>query len=322
MGEDFTETYTEIALEQRLRTHVGTAFQRFFSDVMEKLYPDFQRVKPQGSLGDKGNDGIFLNGGTIHQCYGADNGHVQQAKQAAKKVVKDFETTRLARPGIKRWLFTHNLVDGLPDEFVSALLEVKALGAQHGIEVGKYGKEEFLADVRRLQPHEKNRILGMDAFHDDALERLPHSIKDIVNSIMDQVDTEEFVSLGPAKAVPIEKFEFNRIPRNWRTWLTAALQDAPIALDCISQHANPLAAGAVPDFFKMKYLEARLGNPSPGDILHKLHTMLVGGVRSLDTEGMRGYAGHVLLATMFESCQIFEDKEASTVLELVHDPAN
>lgn len=315
MTDDFTETYLEIALEQRLRANVGTAFQRFFSDVMEKIYPDFQRVKPQGRSGDNANDGIFMRGATIHQCYGADNGHVLGAKAAAKKIVKDFNSVRAARPEIKRWLFTHNLVDGMPDDFVSALLEMQAIGDDCGIDVGRYGKEEFLADVRLLKPHEKNRILGMDAYHADRVERLPHSLKEIVDSIVIQVDADDFVATGEPKSVPVEKFDYNRIPPHWRRMLTTALQDAPIALDCISLHANPMAAGAVPDYFKTRYQEARMGSASPAEILHRLHSSLVGGVRSIDTGGTRGYAGYVLLAAMFESCQIFEDKKASTAPE-------
>ena len=47
--------YWRIALELKLRKSPRDAFQDFFSDVMGRLHgDDFVRVRPFGSLGDKG----------------------------------------------------------------------------------------------------------------------------------------------------------------------------------------------------------------------------------------------------------------------------
>jgi hypothetical protein len=59
-------------LELKLRRSHGEAFQAFFSEVMQKAHgSDFVRLRPYGSLGDKGCDGYRASTGHVYQCYGA-----------------------------------------------------------------------------------------------------------------------------------------------------------------------------------------------------------------------------------------------------------
>ena len=46
-----------------------TEFQRFFEDIMEKAYPDFQKIRPYGKKGDAGNDGYIPVKGEYYQVY-------------------------------------------------------------------------------------------------------------------------------------------------------------------------------------------------------------------------------------------------------------
>ena len=52
-----------------VRSH-ATAFQDFFSTIMETRHPgDFQRVRTRGSQGDQKNDGYLKSSRTIFQVY-------------------------------------------------------------------------------------------------------------------------------------------------------------------------------------------------------------------------------------------------------------
>lgn len=56
-------------LELRLRRYSGNGFQTFSGDVMKAKYrDDFSRVKPFGTLGDKGCDGFLHSSGTVYAC--------------------------------------------------------------------------------------------------------------------------------------------------------------------------------------------------------------------------------------------------------------
>ena len=68
----------------------GTEFQSFFENIMEKVYADFQKIKPHGKYGDSGNDGYRKNFGIYYQIYAPEVPQINQAK-AAKKLKEDFE---------------------------------------------------------------------------------------------------------------------------------------------------------------------------------------------------------------------------------------
>ena len=68
----------------------GIEFQSFFENIMEKAYSDFQKIKPYGSEGDRGNDGYRKNSGKYYQVYAPEAPSIKLAK-AARKLKEDFE---------------------------------------------------------------------------------------------------------------------------------------------------------------------------------------------------------------------------------------
>ena len=47
--------YLTLQFRQKIYLKDGAEFQSFFEDVMEKAFPDFQKIKPYGKMGDAGN---------------------------------------------------------------------------------------------------------------------------------------------------------------------------------------------------------------------------------------------------------------------------
>jgi hypothetical protein len=78
----------KLSFDVKIRNAYGTAFQDFFSTVMEKLHgDDFVRVRSFGSLGDKGCDGYLSSNGQVFQCYGK----LEDAPPNAAGIVKKLE---------------------------------------------------------------------------------------------------------------------------------------------------------------------------------------------------------------------------------------
>ena len=105
-------------LDLKLRTCQGNAFQTFIGDLMEARFgDDFVRVKPYGSLGDKGCDGYRQSDGAVFACYGAQNGAAGSVSQFLAKMDDDFAKARRHLGAImKSWHMTHNIVEGVPVE--------------------------------------------------------------------------------------------------------------------------------------------------------------------------------------------------------------
>ena len=310
--EAYDETYIEIALERELRSQSGDAFQDFFSKVMERRHKDFVKIQAHGPKGDEGVDGLFLaDGKTIYQCYGAKNGHVIDSTYVCNKIRKDFDTIRVKHPKTKKWYFTHNLVGGVIMDVSNTVEEMREIGSKSGMDVAFFGPKLFEDEVKQLSKHDIRRLLGIDVHQSNKLERLPLALNEIIKGIM-EIAGQGVVASGPPKEVPLEKFDYNSIPPLWRRCLTLALADAPIAWDCIGRFGDATAAETVPAYFKERYAELKLSYTSSERILEELQKMMVGKIRTLESNMIRDFAGHVMLATMFESCQIFEDKEKIT----------
>ena len=67
----------------------GIEFQGFFESIMEKVFSDFQKIRPYGNKGDGGNDGYIKTTGTYYQVY-APNEIKTNELEASKKLKKDF----------------------------------------------------------------------------------------------------------------------------------------------------------------------------------------------------------------------------------------
>ncbi len=65
-------------------------FKPFFEDIMQKAFPDFQKIKPYGREGDSGNDGYIKKLGTYYQVFSPNTPSIKEI-EAAKKLKDDFE---------------------------------------------------------------------------------------------------------------------------------------------------------------------------------------------------------------------------------------
>ncbi|MBW9113896.1 hypothetical protein JNB88_09640 [Rhizobium cauense] len=139
-------------LELHLRQNHGTAFQAFVNKVFGRIHGnEFIPIRANGSKGDKGLDGFMAPGGTVYQCYGAENGKSQKSSNVCKKMVDDYDKARKSGLDMKAWKFTHNMVDGLTADMVMALDGLVKRGKSDGVEVGHFGIEGFPVAVAQYE---------------------------------------------------------------------------------------------------------------------------------------------------------------------------
>lgn len=298
-------------LELRLRKSDSKSFQDFVGDFFGRLYPgDFIRVRAHGNLGDGGMDGFRQSDGTLYQCYGANNGHVQDIKPVCEKLKQDFETARLKTSTMRRWLFTHNLID-MPRPMVDAYFEVKDRAESHGIEAGLCGFDFLRSLLPKFGEDDLEDLIGVAVYSTLDTQRLPENVNLIVKRLMAAMYSPEAIARD-VKIPPVEKLDYNQIPQRWRWNIAVNLQHADTVKAVIA--TDEKAAEFMPHFMSTRYLELKAQGFDAGVILKFLHEDLAGYINGHDG---RYDAAMAIVATLFESCVIFEDKKKALETEAV-----
>ena len=301
--------YWRIALELKLRKSPGDAFQDFFSDVMGRLHgDDFVRVRPFGSLGDKGCDGYVLSMGQVFQCYGAVAGEAKRVSTLTAKLTGDFaKAQRNLSALMKEWHFVHNLPDGLPIEAVTALQALK--DAHPSLSFGVIGIEGLSDRVFRLTPQQVETLLGPAASDSDASNLDIAALRQVVQGLAKEADSIDFNALD-LRPVPPDKLIYNNLPDFWKFLITGGWKNAHLVGAYFDRHPDPLTGERIAKLFKDRYANLKAQNLKAGDIMVALYE-LVTGIGNVAPQ--KQVAAQALLAFLFENCDIFE-RDASTVI--------
>jgi tetratricopeptide (TPR) repeat protein len=83
------KNYLSQQFQIKIYSKTGIEFQSFFEDILEKAYPDFQKIRPYGKEGDAGNDGYRKDSGIYYQVHAPRIPQVSESA-AARKLEGDF----------------------------------------------------------------------------------------------------------------------------------------------------------------------------------------------------------------------------------------
>ena len=86
--------YADTRFELLLHRAIGQAYEDIFVQVMAQRYPEFRPVKPQGQLGDRGNDGYSSSRGVYYQVFAPEAENHLTPSSAVKKLGTDFKKLR------------------------------------------------------------------------------------------------------------------------------------------------------------------------------------------------------------------------------------
>lgn len=292
----------KLSFESRVRNATGVAFQDFFSTVMEKVYADFIRVRPFGSLGDKGCDGYLTSNGRVFQCFGKLDDAAVNVATLVGKLDSDYKLALSHLKSImKEWHFGHNLVNGLPTEAVLKIEAMKVEFPTH--KFGLIGPAVLEEHIFRLGPDSLHDLLGPAATSADSQNMRMEEVRDLVDNLISGIS-----SPPPANAViapvPADKLAFNKLPNHWMGLIASASQNGAYVRQYFDQHPLPETGSNIAKAFSELYRELRLEGHPPGTIMDRLYEKIT-GIGSVTTE--RQVAAQTLLAYLFDACDIFED---------------
>lgn len=84
-----TRYIVHLIFQNKIYSYDGTAFETFFTKVMQCYNSNFRQVKPQGRYGDRKNDGFDQTTGTYYQVYAPEDILIKE-KDTIEKLVEDF----------------------------------------------------------------------------------------------------------------------------------------------------------------------------------------------------------------------------------------
>ncbi|MFV8751795.1 ABC-three component system protein [Nannocystaceae bacterium ST9] len=292
--DDFARHHFELSYKVAFLEKKGDAFQSFFSEIMEKRYPnDFQRVRPWGAIGDRKNDGYWRSQHTLFQCYAPNE---LSAKECIAKIDEDFEG---ALPYWKEhfgtWVFVHNSRIGLGPEVLARLRELER--DHDGIIVRQWGFEELRQRLFELDEAELAAILGPAPTRRVMLEL---GLDDLA-PVLDQIGRLPPIPPDQLRPVPASKLEYNQLSDDASALLRAGMSKAPLVGNYFVR--TPESQDRIAASFRSEYERLREGQ-APDAVFVGLQKLAGGGQISTPTHQAAVLA---CLAYFFETCDIFEE---------------
>src|SRR5438132_1002759 len=83
------KTFARILFKLKVYSSNGQAYEDLFISIMRSESPDFVPIKPQGSIGDRKNDGYNRKTGSYYQVFAPENPKLKQ-QDAVSKLKEDF----------------------------------------------------------------------------------------------------------------------------------------------------------------------------------------------------------------------------------------
>ncbi|RWQ24203.1 ABC-three component system protein [Mesorhizobium sp.] len=301
---DAFQTYHyKVAFALKARSSFGTAFQDFFSTVLEKTHgANFVRVRAFGSLGDKGCDGYLTSSGRVYQGFGKLQDAAVSVATLVQKIENDYKLAATHLNGImKEWHFAHNLVDGLPTE---AVLKLEAMKKDYPETVfGLVSPATLESMTLALSEPDLLQMLGPAATAEDSRNLNLAEVRAAVDALIASI-SQGAVQSSKIQPVPQDKLAFNKLPDHWVHLIAAGSKNAPHVREYFERHPVAETGDIVAENFSTMYRALKLENMAPGEIMDALYERVTGlGFVS----AARQVAAQALLAYLFDACDIFED---------------
>lgn len=194
--------------ESRILRSDGQSYEDLFCEVMEAARSGFQRVNPQGRIGDRKNDGFDASSGLYCQVYAPQN-LLKSEGDAMTKLKEDFAGLIDFWPKIapiKSFWFVLN------DKYKGATPSIHALISElrqaHGIECGTFLNKDLENLFESLPDHKMQRIIGSIP-SPETLSQLEYSaLNDVIGHLMKR-KTVLRPETRPENLDFIKKIEFN-----------------------------------------------------------------------------------------------------------------
>jgi hypothetical protein len=270
---------------------------------MERYHKtDFVRVRPHGTLGDKGCDGYVLSTGRLYQCYGKIADAALNVSRTKAKILEDFgKAKKNFGSTMKEWHFVHNILDGLPSEVITTIGYLKANNPNYTF--GLAGYEWFVDTIFSLPKSDIVEFLGPIATADQTHGLNLDEVRELLVGVTMHIDRVPIDEGAPGR-VPVDKLEFNELARHWQAFIRSGSANAPNVEKYFKRHHNPEFGKIVAASYKNKYAALKKQCLVPDAIMSELYIQTAGNGT---VPGERIVAVQAVLAYVFDACDIFED---------------
>lgn len=282
----------------------GNSFEELFTLVMQSANPGFIQVKPQGSLGDKKNDGFDPTTGIYYQVYAPEDLSTTEDK-AIKKLHTDFNGLKKYWPTIgypvKEFYYVVNdKYQGVGPGLLKNIKELQK--ANHNIIIGLFKNNDLQNVFENLNETKITEIIGFVPGADISMLEM-----DVLHNVIEHIMNTEVDSALPT--IPNnpnfnKKIEFNGLSSEIASMMRTALINAT-SIDDYFANNNNFLRDELRNRFNGLYLSAKKSNSEPDQIFAEVYAS------SCPQKATQAHTTAVmtLMAYYFECCDIFETPE-------------
>lgn len=278
-----------------------TEFEDWFARLAECAFvDDFELIKAGGKHGDKKSDGRRISTETVYQCY-APESSTTFAANAAAKILDSFPEVLHYWPNLREWVFVHNNEDGIPTTASDAIEGLRAKYPNIKIRQRSRALLKELHDACSL-----SQLLDIYPKADVDIEgvRMEH-VRPLIKKII--TDSGEDLNSDFFGEIPNEeKIDHNGLSHATKFEIRRALPHVSIVDRYLDQQSNPSNATKVQMSLRNQYLDLKSMGYDPDDLFGALVEFVK------DTSSPKANAAATIIVSyFFESCDVFENLEAS-----------
>lgn len=290
----------------------NVVFEKLFTKIWTYAYPDFRQVKPQGSKGDKKNDGYHTDTGEYYQVYGPENSS-QSITKALKKLERDFSGLkaywdRICPVRAYRFVF-NDKYDGTYPELEGACARLKAAHGLKDCRIVTAAEVENTLFSRLTE----DQIISVIGFipNPDLVKGIDYNgLREVIEHLLHRLNPSSLATSPLIVPDFEEKLAFNALSPLYASYLRAGNRHNG-ELDAYFVSHGDFQRHEIHRIFRNLYRSARDGiqeaegalTRSDRIFLHIYENAMPRNQRSLSIET----AVFTLMAYYFETCDIFEE---------------
>uniref|UniRef100_I2PWM0 ABC-three component systems C-terminal domain-containing protein n=1 Tax=Desulfovibrio sp. U5L TaxID=596152 RepID=I2PWM0_9BACT len=297
-----------MAFKLKIYDSHGDSFQSLFSHLYRWTEEDFQSIAPWGNWGDGGNDGWIPSVGHYFQVYGPHHSTESSVTTIIKKAVADFDKLIEHWVNIKKYSFVYNdHFRGAPAPIAKRLNQLKEdyrLDAS-----GLVVAEDLLDRFLRLPPERRDILCGgvpadCPAFID------PRAVGELLTNLADR-RPQAMRFLDETAPEFDEKIVFNGLCES----IANLLRVYSLQSSCVTDFfkLSPGLQQSIGDELRFLYAESKTAIPDHDPDASSVRYIwmlekLIPSFARAHPHSEKAYkeAAQVILATYFETCDIYE----------------